>query len=96
MVGQEKNSNGKELLVEIAYKLLDDKSATIKVFKDDDPHDLAVRFCEKHYPPDKVKSYLNGYEKDIKKKIQALDKDGISELSITTLYRGLGLPKSAL
>ena len=70
-----KNSEGKELLVEIAYGLRGSKRDTIKVFKDDDPHELAVRFCEKHCRPN---SSINLYEQNIIKFLQNLSKDGIT------------------
>ena len=58
-VSQEKNSDGKALLVEIPCGLPNDKTAILKVFKDDDPHELAVKFCKKHNPKKPVEYYEN-------------------------------------
>ena len=45
---EELNDKGKRLLLEIAYELEYRPDATIKVFEDDDPHELAVKFCEEN------------------------------------------------
>jgi len=47
---KEVNSEGKPLLVEILYDLNKEKTkrAYLKVFEGDDPHELAVKFCEEH------------------------------------------------
>ena len=82
--------------MEIDFSLDKDKSkgAVLKVFEGDDPHDLAVKFSKEHFSgQDRVIQY---YENDIREELQALAQDGVCDDSTTTLYRGLGLPKTAL
>ena len=45
---EEKNAQGKALLLEIGYNVPGGKAVSLKVFEGDDPHELAVKFCEEH------------------------------------------------
>ena len=50
---KEVNSEGKPLLLKICYRIGtkdEPKDAFLKVFEGDDPHELAVKFCEQHKP----------------------------------------------
>jgi len=50
---KEVNSKGKPLLFTCKYEVGPDddiKTVFLKVFEGDDPHELAVKFCEQHKP----------------------------------------------
>ena len=45
------------MLLEIGYKISDESIAFLKVFEDDDPHELAVKFCKKYHSDVEDKIY---------------------------------------
>ena len=93
---KERNAEGKPLLVEILYDLNKEKTkrAYLKVFEGDDPHELAVKFCDYYNLRDD--DDIEWYSNDIGKEKESIAQIGYSDSSRTTLYRGLGLPKGAL
>jgi len=96
---RERNAEGKPLIRTVTIKKndeldsmdlsydYDENEIPLKVFEGDDPHELAVKFCEEHKPNKTVQKV----EEEIKKIIEDRGAEGH-----TTLYRGLGLPKAAL
>jgi len=70
------------------------KDAYLKVFEGDDPHELAVKFCDYYNLRDD--DDIEWYSNDIGKEKESIAQIGYSDSSRTTLYRGLGLPKGAL